>query len=106
MPRLPATLAAPISHASRRTATSPGCSRGWRSRLNSVHLGKKVLHNIYNSNCSNYSICSIYSINAMVQWYLQYLQYLVFQVVLVTAAQVNPWLQLHLGRELLVLAVT
>ena len=28
------------------------------------------------------------------------------QVVLVTAAQVNPWLQLYLGRELLVLAVT
>ena len=42
----------------------------------------------------------------MVQWYLQYLHHLVFQVVLVTAAQVNPWLQLYLGRELLVLAVT
>ena len=27
------------------------------------------------------------------------------QVVVVTAAQVNPWLQLYLGRELLVLAV-
>ena len=68
VPRLPATLAAPISHASRRTATSPGCGRGWRSRLNSVHFGKKVLlHNIY-----IYNIYRIYRI--IITQYLQYLQ--------------------------------